>query len=790
MIILNIGKVDEKLYSSIGGKAKGLDQLKKAGFNVPKGFIITDIDKLTKNDEKTLLKHFKKLNVKQVSVRSSASNEDGASFSAAGQYETCLYVTKDNFIESVNKCLSSLNSERAQKYNETLLENNNSNHMNIVVQEMIDPLYAGVLFTSHPLNRRHMLLECVEGIGENLVNGTKESTRFIYTKKGEDHHENDYSKFNEKDIKKLIKNAVSIYNHFIEEIDLEWAIDKKHKIYWLQKRPITTFAKPTIKEFDNILQIENQLVTSRNIGEMMPGAVTPLTITTSVLAIDYGMRRMLKYIGHIKHVDDLADYSCAFSASNHLFINLTTIHTMTNSVAMASAESTNLSIAGDSTIENPPFDGKKKCLLIRLINSVKFGVYIFSSKKAKRRQVKINKKFEIYPYEDMEKLYYAIDESKQTLFDVLSYHYICSSYSGAMNSALSIMLEKEFDEKSKFQAFMADLLKDIDGIESADILVKLGGIAKKLLEKEPNIKNLSMDDFTNYMLNLNDKEIKNMLDEFIIKHGHRSIKEAEIRSKSWKHDLTSLYHYIYTVVMSYKDSQTTIKFEMEPLLLMLKEKSRGAVKFLGKMARKAVVDREFSKSQIIKTIDKFKTAYMTLAKQLVKANLLEDEDLIYFLGHDEIIFLIKGDKTLNESAKIRRDLYKKQEEIQFENLIIGYPKDLNEVELDKTDVINGIPVSKGVVTGVAHIVKSIDDANELKEGEIMIAPFTDIGWSPYYSLIKGLVTEIGSTLSHGAVVAREYNLPTIVNAKNATRLISNGDIITLNGDEGIITINN
>lgn len=789
MIILNIGKVDEKLYSSIGGKAKGLDQLKKAGFNVPKGFIITDIDKLTKNDEKTLLKHFKKLNVKQVSVRSSASNEDGVSFSAAGQYETCLYITKENFIESVNKCLSSLHSERAQKYNETLLENNNSNHMNIVVQEMIDPLYAGVLFTSHPLNRRHMLLECVEGIGENLVNGTKESTRFIYTKKGEDHHENDYSKFNEKDIKKLIKNAVSIYNHFIEEIDLEWAIDKKHKIYWLQKRPITTFAKPTIKEFDNILQIENQLVTSRNIGEMMPGAVTPLTITTSVLAIDYGMRRMLKYIGHIKHVDDLADYSCAFSASNHLFINLTTIHTMTNSVAMASAESTNLSIAGDSTIENPPFGGKKKCLLIRLINSVKFGVYIFSSKKAKRRQVKINKKFEIYPYEDMEKLYYAIDGSKQTLFDVLSYHYICSSYSGAMNSALSIMLEKEFDEKSKFQAFMADLLKDIDGIESADILVKLGGIAKKLLEKEPNIKNLSMDEFTNYIVNLNDKEVKNMLDEFIIKHGHRSIKEAEIRSKSWKHDLTSLYHYIYTIIVSYKDNQTTIKFEMEPLLLLLKEKSRGAVKFLGKMARKAVVDREFSKSQIIKTIDKFKTAYMTLAKQLVKANLLEDEDLIYFLGHDEIIFLIKGDKTLNESAKIRRDLYKKQEEIQFENLIIGYPKDLNEVELDKTDVINGIPVSKGVVTGVAHIVKSIDDANELKEGEIMIAPFTDIGWSPYYSLIKGLVTEIGSTLSHGAVVAREYNLPTIVNAKNATRLISNGDIITLNGDEGIITIN-
>lgn len=789
MIISKIGQINSKLYPVIGGKARGLDELAKSGFNVPKGFVISDIDNITNEDKKVLLLHFKKLGFKQVSVRSSASNEDGASFSMAGQYETCLYVTRDNFIESVQKCIDSLNSERAKKYQEQLLEKGERNHMNIVVQEMIDPLYAGVLFTSHPLNRRHMLLECVEGIGENLVNGSKESTQFVYTKKGEDHYKNDYSLFNEKDIKKLIKDGVKIYNHFIEEVDLEWAIDKHHKIYWLQKRPITTFASPTVREFDSILQIDNHLVTSRNIGEMMPGAVTPLTISTSVLSIDYGMRWMLKYIGHIKDVDCLPEYSCSFSASNHLFIDLTSIHEMCNSVAMASAENTNLSIAGDSEIENPPYLGKKRCMFIRLVNSVKFGIYIFSSKKARKKQVKLNNTMSINSYDDLMKSYVEIDKNMPSLFEVLSLHYICSSFSGAMNSALIMMLEKEFKEKSDFQAFVADLLKDIDGIESADILVKLEQIAKNLLEKDPNVKNLSADEFITYMENIEDEEVLKLIREFLKIHGHRSIKEAEMRSKSWRRDLAAFYRYIYTVLISYRETEKGEPFNMELLLEKISDKLKGTIKWIGTQARKAVVAREFSKSQIIKTIDKFKDAYAELAIKLVEHKLLDDTDLIYFLAHDEIPFLIKGDKSLNEAAKTRRELYEKQKEIQFADLAISYPKDLNEVELETTDHIQGVPVSKGVVTGPAHIVKSIEDANELKEGEIMVAPFTDIGWSPYYSLVGGLITEIGSTLSHGAVVAREYNLPTIVNAKNATRLIANGDIITLNGDNGTITIN-
>ena len=98
-----------------------------------------------------------------------------------------------------------------------------------------------------------------------------------------------------------------------------------------------------------------------------------------------------------------------------------------------------------------------------------------------------------------------------------------------------------------------------------------------------------------------------------------------------------------------------------------------------------------------------------------------------------------------------------------------------------------MPVSNGECEGVVRIVHSAEDANKLQKGEIMVARFTDIGWTPYYSVVNGLITEIGSSLSHGAVVAREYGLPTIVNVKGATKVLKDGDRIVMDASRGRIS---
>ena len=276
---------------------------------------------------------------------------------------------------------------------------------------------------------------------------------------------------------------------------------------------------------------------------------------------------------------------------------------------------------------------------------------------------------------------------------------------------------------------------------------------------------------------------------FLAHHGHRCIKEAELRNKPWREDETSLMNYLSSIIKSPKslvakeeelDYKKEFAFVKNPLL-------KAACITFAKKSRQAVVDREYTKSCLIKIIDLFKTQYARLAALLLSSGLLPDTDLIYFLTHKEIGRLIEG-ADLTPLALRRRKAHQIQQELTFDDVYIGKPvADTFDAE-ESEGVLRGVPVSNGSCEGIVHIVNSAEDANRLQKGEIMVAKFTDIGWTPYYSIVNGLVTEIGSALSHGAVVAREYNLPATVNVKGATKVLKNGDHITLDATKGTIVI--
>jgi pyruvate,water dikinase len=95
-------------------------------------------------------------------------------------------------------------------------------------------------------------------------------------------------------------------------------------------------------------------------------------------------------------------------------------------------------------------------------------------------------------------------------------------------------------------------------------------------------------------------------------------------------------------------------------------------------------------------------------------------------------------------------------------------------------------VSPGIVRGIARVAQTLADASQVQPGEILIAPITDVGWTPFFGVIAGLATDIGSAVSHGAVVAREYGLPAVLNLRTATRLFHTGDRVVLDADRGIL----
>lgn len=178
MRIYPLGKLPEEIYQAVGGKAKGLDLLVRHRFAVPKGFVITDIDQI---DEEAVYQAFDTLQAERVSVRSSASNEDQSGASNAGQYETFLFVDRSHLLESVGKCIASLDSHRVKDYAQHF--DLGAGRMNVVVQEMIDSDKAGVLFTASPGNGSAILIEAVEGQGENLVSGQMNAHRYEISRK-------------------------------------------------------------------------------------------------------------------------------------------------------------------------------------------------------------------------------------------------------------------------------------------------------------------------------------------------------------------------------------------------------------------------------------------------------------------------------------------------------------------------------------------------------------------------------------------------------------------------------
>jgi pyruvate,water dikinase len=97
-------------------------------------------------------------------------------------------------------------------------------------------------------------------------------------------------------------------------------------------------------------------------------------------------------------------------------------------------------------------------------------------------------------------------------------------------------------------------------------------------------------------------------------------------------------------------------------------------------------------------------------------------------------------------------------------------------------------VSAGIVTGRARVILRSDADERVQPGEILVAPFTDPGWTPYFVPAAGIVMDMGGLLSHGSIIAREYGIPAVVNVGPATQIIRTGQWLEVNADQGVVKV--
>jgi pyruvate,water dikinase len=203
--------------------------------------------------------------------------------------------------------------------------------------------------------------------------------------------------------------------------------------------------------------------------------------------------------------------------------------------------------------------------------------------------------------------------------------------------------------------------------------------------------------------------------------------------------------------------------------------------------------RENIKSEVIRTFAILRRLLLELGRRLAASGRLAESNDIFFLEIDELQSgsLWNGDTDLRALVARRRAEYERNLKMNPPAVVVGrfHPDSFVLDPVDHgTKVFHGLGVSSGMVTGRARVLLRSDANERVQPGEILVAPFTDPGWTPYFVAAAGIVMDMGGMLSHGSIIAREYGIPAVVNVGPATQIIRTGQWLKVDADKGTVQV--
>jgi pyruvate,water dikinase len=290
---------------------------------------------------------------------------------------------------------------------------------------------------------------------------------------------------------------------------------------------------------------------------------------------------------------------------------------------------------------------------------------------------------------------------------------------------------------------------------------------------------------------------------FMSEHGHHCRGELELFNARWSerpdYILDLVRSYLHSIDLSNPlENQRRLSEERRRLTEQCRRRLKNPIKrwiFLRSLGRaqKLAVNREKWKNEAVRQIAVLRRVLLILGQRLHERGILSERDDIFFLEVSEIEPVVTGSPSFNwrERIGMRRREYEKNLKLTPPPVVIGRfdPNARVEPAADASaECLQGVPVFPGIVTGRARVILRTDDHEQVIPGEILIAPFTDPAWTPYFITAAGVVMDQGGILSHGSIVAREYGLPAVTNVASATRVIRTGDLVQVDGNRGRVTI--
>ena len=748
-------------------------------------------------------------------VRSSATAEDLPTASFAGQQDTYLNVLGPAAIlQHVSRCWASLFTERAITYRLWNGFDHRDVLMAVVVQQMVFPHAAGILFTADPVtsNRKVASVEAGFGLGESLVSGLVNADVYkvrdgkvvaatVAAKQLAIHalpaggteaqaiepERQAQPVLTDAQIVRLAQLGRRIEAHFGRPQDIEWClVDDGFQI--VQSRPITTlFPIPAAGDQ------ENHVYVSVGHQQMMTDPMKPLGLafwqmTTPRPMAEAAGRLFVDVTRALGSPTSRAGLLEALGRSDPLIGDaLQTVIERGDFIPTLPDEGPGAMPAGGprAPIETDP------AIVAELIERSQASIA------ALKRDIRTKSGTALLDF-----ILADIQELKRILFDPYSLQVIMTGMDATW--WLNEQLQAWLGEKNAVDTLTQSVPHNVTA-EMGLALLDVADVIRPHPDVVAFLQNAEDESFLDELpMLVGGRAARDAIEAYLDTYGMRCVGEIDITRPRWSERPTTLLPLILGNIKNFEPGAGKRRFEQgrqeawkteQDLLARLRDLPEGDRKA---EEAKRVIDRvrtftgyrEYPKYGMVSRYFVYKQALLEEAERLVQAHLLREEEDIFYLTFQELHDVVRTHRVDDQLIRRRDDAFRSYRALTPPRVLTSDGEVITGT-YRRDDVpagaLVGLPVSAGTIEGRARVILDIAQA-DLQAGDILVTAYTDPSWTPLFVGIKGLVTEVGGLMTHGAVIAREYGLPAVVGVEQATQLIRDGQQIRVHGTDGYIEI--
>ncbi|MGI5148702.1 rifamycin-inactivating phosphotransferase [Plantactinospora sp. CA-294935] len=748
-------------------------------------------------------------------VRSSATAEDLPTASFAGQQDTYLNVVGGAAIlQHVSRCWASLFTERAVAYRQRNGIDHRTVQMAVVVQQMVFPQAAGILFTADPVtsHRKVASVEASFGLGEALVSGLVNPDVYK-VRDGEvvakaigakqlavhaspaggtreqaiDPERQEQPALTDAQVVRLVRLGRRIEAHFGRPQDIEWClVDDDFQI--VQSRPITTLF-PIPESGDG----ENHVYLSVGHQQMMTDPMKPLGLsfwqmTTPAPMAEAGGRLFVDVTRRLASPTTRAGLLDLAGRSDPLTGDaLRTILERDGFIRPLPDEGPPEPLPGGTPapIETDP------AIVTELIGRSEASIA------ASERDIRTKSGEALLDF-----IRADIQELRRILFDPQSHQVFMS----AMEATwwLNERLEAWLGEKNAADTLTQSVPHNVTS-EMGLALLAVADVIRPHPDVVAFLQHVEDEGFLDELPTLaGGREARDAIEGWLDKYGMRCVGEIDITRPRWSERPSTLVPLILGNIRNFPPGAGERRFEQgrqeaweneQELLERLRalpdgEHKAEETKRMIDRVRTFIGYREYPKYGMVSRYFVYKKALLEEAERLVRARVLREKEDIFYLTFEELHDVVRTNRVDDQLIGRRKDDFRSYQALTTPRVLTSdgevvagaYRRD----DLPAGALI-GLPVSAGIIEGRARVILDLARA-DLEPGDILVTTHTDPSWTPLFVAIAGLVTEVGGLMTHGAVIAREYGLPAVVGVEDATRLIPDGQRIRVHGTDGYVEI--